>query len=286
MELIGIQTEIEWEDRDVNFARVRELLSGVRIVSGSLLVLPEMFSVGFSFDVKRAADARRETELFLIDLARRHECYVIGGLARKLSPEDDSEFEAANEALVVSPSGSVLESYRKLHPFSLAGENEHFAPGEGIAVVECGSFQVAPFICYDLRFPEAFRAATELGAEILVVIANWPTARIDHWTTLLKARAIENQAYVIGVNRTGTDPSHSYPGRSIILDPQGRVLAELGSAPGLVRAKAEHATLLDWRAAFPALKDRREDLSVNAGEQEIIHDLPLVPGEVAVWKQP
>jgi predicted amidohydrolase len=283
MDLIGVQTDIEWEDRDTNFARVREMLSGVRISKGSLLVLPEMFSVGFSFNERKSVDTRRETEHFLLDLARQHACHVIGGMATRIENHEPDGCGAANELLVAGPSGEILGTYRKLHPFSLVGEGSHHAAGECVSLVECGGFQVAPFICYDLRFPEAFRIASSLGAEILVVIANWPSARIDHWTTLLKARAIENQAYVVGVNRTGTDPSHIYPGKSIIVDPMGRVLAEAGSAPCLVRAKADMNLLLDWRAAFPALRDRREDLAANVLEN-IEESHP--PKDLPIWCQP
>ncbi len=258
MELIGIQTDIAWEERDTNFARVREMLAAARIAPGSLLVLPEYFAVGFSMETVKVADCRRECELFLRDLAKRYQSYVIGGVARMVETEEGPF--PANEALVIDAEGMLLSSYRKMHPFTLAGEAEHYARGEDVCVCDCGEFLVAPTICYDLRFPELYRAATDLGAELIVVIANWPIVRIDHWLTLLKARAIENQAYVIGVNRTGSDPHHHYNGKSLIVDPRGQVLAEAGDQPCLLRATANVRHLEDWRAAFPALQDRHDAL--------------------------
>lgn len=186
---------------------------------------------------------------------------------------------AVNEALVVG-SGAVLERYEKMHPFSLVSEQEHYTAGENVRVVACGAFAVAPTICYDLRFPELYRSAIDVGAEILVVIANWPAARIGHWMTLLQARAIENQAYVIGVNRVGQDPSQTYPGKSLIIDPQGEILAEGGSGPTLVRAVADRGILQDWRAGFPALRDRRQDLSGGSSfyeEEEFFQQPEVIP---------
>jgi omega-amidase len=287
MELIGIQTDIGWEDRDMNYARVRELLSGARIEAGSLLVLPEYFAVGFSMDTARVAERRSESESFLKDVARQYQSYVIGGVARMVKTEDGEA--AANEALVVSPQGALLGSYRKMHPFTLAGEAEHYLAWDEVCLVDCGEFLVAPTICYDLRFPELYRAATTQGAEVLVVIANWPVVRIDHWVTLLKARAIENQAYVIGVNRVGQDPNHHYSGKSMIIDPRGQVIAEAGDQPGLLRAQATRRVLTDWRMAFPALMDRREFLGEGTLEQAhddaSEHDLePPIQEPLTFWK--
>ena len=110
-------------------------------------------------------------------------------------------------------------------------------------------------ICYDLRFPELFRRVTAKGAELIVVVANWPSVRLDHWLTLLKARAIENLAYVVGVNRCGSDPNHQYPGRSVVIDPWGESVADAGSEEGLIDVTIDHDRLRKWREEFPVLKD-------------------------------
>lgn len=257
MELCALQFDLAWEDRAANFAVIEAALSATDppILPGSLIVLPEMCSSGFSMDVPRAAETAGETEDFLSNLARRHHVSFLGGLARQLP-----DGTGANEAVAFGPDGSLVARYRKIHSFSPAGETEAFTAGSQIVTFAWNGFIVAPVICYDLRFPELFRAATAAGADLFCVIANWPERRHPHWTTLLKARAIENQAVVLGVNRTGTDPHANYAGGSLLLGPQGEILAEAGAAPTLIRATLSPETTAAWRAGFPALRDRRTDL--------------------------
>jgi len=258
MELCALQLDLVWEDRASNFAAVAAAVAAAspNPAPGSLLVLPEMFSSGFSMNVSRAADtSAAETETFLADLARSHQIYVLGGLARQLP-----DGTGANEALAFSPHGNLLARYRKIHSFSPAGEAQAFTAGTEIVTFPWNGFTVAPVICYDLRFPELFRAATAAGADLFCVIANWPERRQLHKTILLRARAIENQAFVLGLNRCGTDPHFSYAGASALIDPHGEILAEAGSTPTLLRATISPDTTAAWRAAFPALRDRRTDL--------------------------
>ncbi len=258
MELCALQFDLAWEDREANFATVSQALDSARpaLAPGSLLVLPEMFSSGFSMNVSQAADTpAAETETFLAGLARQHGIYVLGGLSRQLP-----DGTGANEALAFSPDGTLLGRYRKIHSFSPAGEAQAFTAGSAIVTFPWNGFTVAPAICYDLRFPELFRAATAAGADLFCVIANWPDRRQQHKTILLRARAIENQAFVLGLNRSGSDPHFNYAGASAIIDPHGEVLAEAGAAPTLLRATISAETAAAWRAQFPALRDRRTDL--------------------------
>jgi predicted amidohydrolase len=258
MELCALQLDLVWEDRAANFAAVEAALAAAapRLAPGSLLVLPEMFSSGFSMNVSRAADtSAAETEIFLAALARAHQIYVLGGLARQLP-----DGSGANEACAFSPHGNLLARYRKIHSFSPAGEAGAFTAGREIVTFPWNGFTVAPVICYDLRFPELFRAATAAGADLFCVIANWPDLRQQHKTILLRARAIENQAFVLGLNRCGTDPHFSYAGASALIGPQGEILTEAGSTPTLLRATLSPDTTAAWRTAFPALRDRRTDL--------------------------
>jgi len=120
-------------------------------------------------------------------------------------------------------------------------------------------FLLSPFICYDLRFPEIFRTAASAGAVVFTVIASWPEARKEHWRTLLRARAIENQAFVIGVNRAGTDPSFRYPGCSAVIDPWGNTVVELDDQEGIASADIRIEDAVEWREKFPALRDRRPE---------------------------
>jgi predicted amidohydrolase len=144
-----------------------------------------------------------------------------------------------------------------MQPFSLGGEAEVHERGDTPVVFEWGGLKIATLVCYDLRFPELARAAVRLGAEVLVYIAAWPVKRYQHWLTLLQARAIENQAYVIGVNRTGGDPQFSYNGRSVVVDPHGIIIADAGESECILRAEINPQAVHDWRAQFPALRDAR-----------------------------
>ncbi len=256
MQIIGLQLDIEWENKPANHDRALALLSSTTVESGALIVLPEMFATGFSMNVDTIADADDgPTHRFLSDLARRFHCFVLGGVVTR-----SRDRRGRNEAVVYGPEGNQAARYCKMYPFTLGGETKHYEAGEGITIFGCHDFQVAPLICYDLRFPEIFRQAVRSGAELLVVIASWPATRQDHWLTLLRARAIENQAYVVGVNRTGSDPYLKYSGHSLIVGPRGETLAEAGEGQQLITAQVELPPLVEYRQQFPALADIRPEL--------------------------
>lgn len=255
MQIIACQLDIVWENKPANHDRVRQMLADVAISPGALVVLPEMFATGYSMHVATIAEpVGGESQQFLSALAKDFQSFVIGGVAIA-----GSGGRGRNEAVVFGPEGKSLARYCKLHPFSLAGETKHYEAGEGIEIFEWHDFQVAPFVCYDLRFPEIFRQAARCGAELMTVIANWPQPREAHWLALLRARAIENQAYVVGVNRAGSDPHVRYSGHSLIVGPRGETLAEAGEGPQVLSADVELAPLLDYRQQFPALADIRPE---------------------------
>lgn len=250
MTVVGLQTNIAWEDRRANFSRIEHLAGSTEIPTGSLLVLPELSTTGFTMNIAAVTEPRGgESERFFSGLAKRHHCHVIAGIAS----QNDNPALGANESVCFGPDGGEVARYRKRNPFPLADEADHYPGGARTVVFERNGWKVAPLICYDLRFPEPFREATALGAELFVVIANWPVARVDHWITLLRARAIENLAYVVGVNRSGIDPHLSYPGASLIVGPKGEILAQAGSEPCAIRADLDREALLEWRRDFPAL---------------------------------
>lgn len=246
-----VQFDIVWEDPPANRARIAALLERAPIGAGDLVVLPEMALTGFSLDVARTAADAGAAEAFLVELTERHGCTVVGGLVASLGGR------ASNQALAVGPDGAILARYAKLQPFTFGGEAEAHAAGETIEGFRWAGLRVAPFICYDLRFPEHFRAAAAEGAEMFVVIANWPVRRIDHWLTLLRARAIENQAAVVGVNRCGTDPRFTYNGRSVVVSPHGHVVADAGERERVLTAAIDADEIRSWRREFPALRDIR-----------------------------
>lgn len=251
MHVFACQFNISWEDKPANFATVRRMLDDSSPPPGSLVVLPEMFATGFTMNVDRVAEPDRgETHAYLAELASHWKCYVIGGVATR-----GATIKGRNEAVVFDVDGNEMGRYCKQQPFTLGGERDHYEAGHGHVLVKCGEFSVAPFICYDLRFPELFRPAVRDGAQVLVVIANWPRPRDAHWLALLKARAIENQAYVIGANRSGNDPRLAYRGQSLIVDPHGNALAEAGEAEQVLTANLDLKDLVDYRRKFPALAD-------------------------------
>ena len=247
----AVQFDIAWEDKAANFSRIRALLADAPPEPGSLVVLPEMFATGFSMNLAITRQSReREDETFLAALAREHWAFVVGGV---VSPGDGEM--GRNESVAFSPAGELLARYTKIHPFSLGGEAQGHEAGREVVSFECGGFIVAPFVCYDLRFPEIFRAAAHRGANLFVVIALWPVKRQHHWLTLLQARAIENQAYVIGVNRVGSEPQFTYAGRSVVVDPHGIIIADAGEVERVLRTTLDLETVESWRRDFPALRD-------------------------------
>jgi omega-amidase len=253
MKLYCCQTDITWENKAANYGRVHKLLSVTKPERDSLVLLPEMFATGFSMNVPAIQEGpKAETEKFLAQLAKEFGIFVIGGVVG-----DAPDGRGYNQALVVGPDGTPRARYSKMQPFSLGGEAKNYMAGDKPVLFAWHDVKAAPFICYDLRFPEVFRSAVRGGAQLFTVIANWPIMRIHHWVTLLQARAIENQAYVAGVNRCGTDPKFTYNGRSVIVDPHGAILADAGEGEGVISAEISPEIVNKWRAEFPALQDMR-----------------------------
>ena len=237
MRIALVETDTVWEDPAANRRRIRESLP-----SADVVVLPELCFTGFTMSPEPDAGAAP----FLQRLAKEKGTAIVAGYVGE-GPR--------NFAVAVSSEGTVLARYAKLHPFAFAGEHRHYRAGEALPVFGLGSFRAAMLICYDLRFPEAFREAALRGAaQLFFVLANWPARRVGHWTSLLRARAIENQAYVIGVNRVGEDPNERYVSSSRAVDPSGEVLLE---GPGVVEIDVKHVEQL--RADYPFLADVRTD---------------------------
>jgi predicted amidohydrolase len=231
-----VETDTVWEDPAANRARLARSLPPCDVA-----VFPELAFSGFT--MRPAVDG--EAEPFLRRLARERATALVAGF---VGPGP------ANVALAVASGGETLARYEKLHPFSFAGEHLHYRRGDALPLFDLCGARAAMLICYDLRFPEAFREAALRGAELFLVVANWPEKRVDHWRTLLKARAIENQAFVVGVNRVGEDPNERYVSSSMAFDPLGGLLAE-GNAVATIDAESARAL----RKRFPALSDVRTD---------------------------
>lgn len=255
MKIYGLQIDSIWENKAANHAKVAALLDRARPEAGSLVVLGEMFATGFSMNVAAIDDSdSRETQDFLSRTAAERKVFLLGGVVTK-----GAGGLGRNESVVYSPEGKEVARYCKLQPFTPAGEKDNYVAGEDVCLFNWQEFTAASFICYDLRFPELFRVAAKRGANLITVIASWPDVRVDHWLSLLKARAIENQAYVVGVNRCGKDPKLYHSGRSSIFDYSGKLLADAGNEEGWIEADVDLTALNDYRKALPFLADIRED---------------------------
>jgi len=261
MRIYGIQADLEWEDKDANFTKIRSLLDDKKIQTESLIVLPETFSTGFSMNLKvTAMNEPGQTESFLSELARDKKCWVTGGL---IEPTAGGQ-KGINRSVTFSPVGEKLSGYGKIQPAAIYREDEVHEPGDRVEVIPLGGFLSCPLICYDLRFPELFRIGMQKGANLFIVIACWPKIRIAHWVTLLKARAIENLSYVIGINRVGSDPNLEYGGRSLVIDPKGEILTDGGEEESVVEVEIDPEFVEQWREEFPALRHARTEFLPRA----------------------
>ena len=252
MRVALLQLDIAWEDTEASHARAAALLDRAARGGARLAILPEMFSTGFSMRPERVAQAPGgASERFLRERTRALGLWILASI-----PEKDGG-APRNVALLVAPSGEVTR-YAKIHPFSFAGEDRVYAGGDAVVTAEVESVRVTPFVCYDLRFPEPFRLAAD-GTDLYAVVANWPERRQAHWRSLLQARAIENLAYVVGVNRAGEGDGVRYAGGSAAFSPWGEVLAEAGAAEEVVFCEVDPAVAAKARETFPALRDRRPE---------------------------
>ena len=252
MRVAGLQLDIAWEQPEVNYARIRPWLAVAKSAGAGLVVLPEMFPCGFSMAPERVAeDQGGPSTRFLLDEARTHGLYLAGSVPERA----EGAAKPYNTLLLAGPDGSLVR-YRKIHPFTFATENKHYGAGDTHVTVTVLGVRLTLFVCYDLRFANEFWA-TAPDTDAYLVVANWPERRRDHWTTLLHARAIENQAYVVGINRVGEGDGLVYKGDSRIVDPWGEAIATAASKETLLLADVDPAVVRHARESFPVLRDRR-----------------------------
>ncbi|UCD76869.1 MAG: hypothetical protein JSV91_08055 [Phycisphaerales bacterium] len=257
MNIALIQFDIVWEDKQANHRIIEGMVDDADIAPGTFVLLPELSDTGFSLDVKKIADEM--STAWAADLARSRGIWLQTGYAVR-GPGG----KGRNCATLFAPSGETIGTYEKVHPFSYGRELDHYGSGDHLTLRRLeeipGRPTVCPLICYDLRFAELWRLGVLAGAEVFTIGANWPDPRQQHWRTLLIARAIENLAYVVAVNRTGSDPHLRYVGGSMIISPRGEVLAEAGEEPAVLRAVVDLEALRKWRDEFGALADIHRDL--------------------------
>jgi predicted amidohydrolase len=250
-----IQHDIDWCDREATFARVAPLIEAGVVGGARLVLLPEMFSTGFAVGEQIAEPEGGPSATFLVEQARRHGVWI-GGSCPELPNPPDGDPRPYNSFVLVAPDGAT-HRYRKIHPFTFAGEERHFRAGDQWVTVEVEGLRVSLFVCYDLRFANEFWALAP-ATDLYLVPASWPEARRHHWRSLLVARAIENQAYVVGCNRVGSGGGLDYAGDSAIVDPLGEHLATAAHTESVLLADVSADRVAEVRERFRFLPDRRQ----------------------------
>ncbi len=252
MKVAAVQHDVIWEDAEATHAHLVPLLEGAAGTGARLVVLTEMFATGFSMAPERVAQPPGgPSATFLADQAKALGIWLCASL-----PVDDPAIDKPVNRLVLAGPAGQHHHYDKIHPFTYSGEHEHYAAGQRFLTVDVEGLRCSFFVCYDLRFADELWAVAA-DTDCYVLVASWPEARRRHWSALLEARAIENQAYVIGVNRVGEGGGITYVGDSRIVDPLGELLATAAGTEATLVAEVDPAMVARVRQRFPFLQDRR-----------------------------
>ncbi len=250
---IGIcQTKIIFENKRENIEKAKDFIHKAAEKGADMVLFPEMSFTGFSMNTALTGEKDNNTVNSMRRQAKEN------GIAIGFGRTALTDSKAENRYTVLNKNGDIISEYSKIHPFSYSNEDKYFQGGNNITLFEYGGFKISPFICYDLRFPEIFQSASK-EAELIIVPANWPAIRSEHWKALLKARAIENICYVIGINCTGTSGGIEYIGESCAYSPDGKLLYNMGNDEGIGIIDIEN-NVAAFRKAFPTKKDRRTEL--------------------------
>ena len=248
MKIALLQYSPLWEDKEAN---KKKILSIVKDIKGiELLIFPEMSLTGFTMKSKEMAEGiQGDSFRFFSSIAKDKSTNILAGIIERRNNR------IYNTLIHIKPDGNLVKLYRKVHPFSYSGEDEHYNAGVRPAMTKIKKWKIGLTICYDLRFPELFRKYGKKRVHLIVNIANWPDTRIEHWRTLLKARAIENQCYVVGVNRVGDDPKLHYLGFSSVFDPMGKEIISVENEDQIILAELNKDYVREVREKFPFLED-------------------------------
>jgi omega-amidase len=256
VKLALVSLDQKWEDKTHNLRRCEELTSCAAAHGVDVVVFPEMTLTGFTMAIELSAEDPDQSQSVAAfgSMAKRHGVHIVAGVVTRVGAK------AANSLVVFDRDGVERVRYAKMHPFSFAGEDELFVAGRSLARLEIAGMKVGFTICYDLRFPELYSALAK-DCDAVVNIANWPARRETHWKTLLQARAIENQVYMVGVNRTGRD-GHGleYHRSSWVIDANGCFLEPLADEPEISIHKIDRENLLNFRRGFSTRQDRMPDV--------------------------
>lgn len=253
MKIATIQSDISFGKPEENYRQMQQRIEQAFEQHPDLIVLPEMWNAGYDLEnVEAHADEDGErTIAFLQAQAKKGNVSIHGGsvVVRRGS-------NYYNTTYTVNSDGEVIHVYDKIHLFQLMNEHHYLSAGTVAEPFYLGDVCVATMTCYDLRFPELARHYALKGAHVIFVPAQWPSARLDHWRILLQARAIENQLFIVAVNRTGNDPANEFPGHSLIVDPWGTILYEGGSGEEIVTTELHLEKVEEFRKQVPVFEDR------------------------------
>ncbi|MGE6631971.1 carbon-nitrogen family hydrolase [Bacillus sp. NPDC077027] len=260
MKIALVQMDVEIGNPDVNFAKAAGFLEEAIKESPDLIILPEMWNTGYALaeaDQLADRDGERTKQLFS-SFAKKHGVSLIAGSVLNKRSENNA---TTNTMYVFNQQGELVLSYDKIHLFRLMDEDQYLTAGHQFGLFNYDDeLIIGTMICYDLRFPQLSRALVNKGAKILVNTAQWPTTRRDHWRSLLIARAIENQSFVIAVNRTGESKGTDFPGNSMVIDPLGNILLETNEDEKIYYADIDINTVEEVRKQIPVITDQRLDL--------------------------
>ena len=252
------QMDIALGDPEANLRTVQELAAQAAAGGTELLLLPELWGSGYALEQAEQLADELNTGLFaaVASLARHYRLNICGSLLEW----DADAGRAFNTATLYDAGGALRGWYRKIHRFGLMDEDRYLGAGEETPMLTTQWGATALAICYDLRFPELFRRYALDGAQLILLPSEWPLQRIEHWRTLVRARAIENQCFVLACNRVGADRANTFGGRSAVVDPWGTVLVEGGDTPQLLHATLDLSLVDDARSRIPVWNDRRPEL--------------------------
>ena len=255
---------------DKNAAAALRLAKKAVRAGAKLLVLPELFITGFDYDCIRELPQKYTDECLreLRALARSGGAVIVAGSVTMKRRGKGSAEKIYNTCHVIGPDGRTKAAYSKMHLFPLMDEDVHLAPGTEPAIAKTAAGNIAPCICFDIRFPELARRAALMGAQILAVPAEFPYPRLEHWQTLLRARAIENQFFVVAANRVGRDATGHFFGHSMIIDPFGEILAEAGEEEKVLTATIDLSQVESARRAIPCLDRIHPAMQLNTGSRK------------------
>lgn len=250
MKIALVQYDPVWEDKQKSKNKIAQLFNAHK-ERVDLMIFPEMTLTGFTMKAAEMSElAKGDSYTFFGNLAKEKNCTVIAGIIERAGAH------IYNSLLHINWQGDLMDVYRKIHPFTNSGEDKHYTAGENPITASINGWKVGMSICYDLRFPELYRFYGKQKAGLIVNVANWPVPRIEHYRALLKARAIENQCYVAGVNRVGSDAEgHTYNGFSSVFDPMGKELTTCENEEKIITTEIDLTAIEKVRSQLPFLDD-------------------------------